>query len=569
MGELIASLPLLLYLSVVLFFAGLIQWTLILNSTVGYIVISGAATALLFYIVSTFLAVVFDSAPFITPLSRWIHSGSHRLFIGIHRIIHSSRTKKPPEWLIRYHRGYHASYKREDRAIGARIDLSYQAMNWVAQQISISEDSRQRLVLLAGELLKWPLEQFESHGFRQTPWIPILNLLAQKHIAALQVPTQTREEKREFALLVNCSALPTIKAMISPEEGQYWDNPDEARYWTQYCSVGGDVASFYRFSRRSYSPDPLFLLTRDLPIPSFSMEDEMENALRLAKWRNSNDKPFEIWKDVFATSNRYTDKFFNACVYLLHSSSMINSLNRPNSEVNRLEVIATISQRAVMGSISSLALVALIRAFEHVLDPYKFWLFHKSPSCVQRPISYGRNLQNRDEEVKQIHRTLTLLLARDLQGCSGPESMRRFPEVLAMLWLTPSTTKSHDWKKLEKTYEIHCKVSDIDQEILQDWVLHMDSSPELAETLCLLIQASSTHPEVGVHWLHSCAKESREHLVSLLMHLDRLMCDEQWSGSWVKVLRVLCRTLKMPTFGASFDNYGPVWSIMTLRDPFI
>jgi hypothetical protein len=97
----------------------------------------------------------------------------------------------------------------------------------------------------------------------------------------------------------------------------------------------------------------------------------------------------------------------------------------------------------------------------------------------------------------------------------------------------------------------------------------MDGSVELAETLCLFIQASSTHPEVGVHWLHSCAKQSKEHLVLLLTHLDHLMCDEKWSGSWAKILRVLCRALKMLTFGTSVNNWVPDSSIMALRNPFI
>jgi hypothetical protein len=570
MGELIAALPLLLYISVAMFFAGVIQWMLILSSTVGYVVISGAATALLFYFISTFLAVCFDSAPFNTPLSRWIYSGSRRLTILIRGFGTFSRMRGVPQPLSQSYDENQATYSREDRAVHAKTDLSYQAINWLARQISISEDSRQRLVLLIRELLTWPSGQLETPEFKQAPWIAILNFLAEKHRTSLQVRTQTRDEEKEFALLVNCSALPTIKAMISPPDGHYWNNPDEARYWSQYCTESGGIStSFYRLLRPSHVPVPLFLLTRDLPIPSLIMEDEMESAMRLSKWRNSNDKPLDVWKDVFAASNRFSDEFFNGCVYLLYSNSMVNWVNRANTEVNRLDIISMIAQRAMMGSISSVALVALIRAFEHALDPYKFRLFHKSPSCVQRPMSYGRNLQYRDEDVKQIHRSLTLLLARDLQGRSGPESLRRFPEVLAMLWLTPSAAYPHDWTSLELKYGLHCRVGDISEEILQDWVLHIDRSPQLAETLCLLIQTSSVHPEVGVHWVYSCARRSRKHLLSLLMHFDDIMCDERWSRSWVKILRVLCRTLRMDSLRTSIVKSRSNSSIMAFRNPFI
>ncbi|KIM31690.1 hypothetical protein M408DRAFT_20918 [Serendipita vermifera MAFF 305830] len=50
MGEIIAALPLLLYFSVILFFAGLILWMRILHYTVGLVVAGGAGLAGLFYV---------------------------------------------------------------------------------------------------------------------------------------------------------------------------------------------------------------------------------------------------------------------------------------------------------------------------------------------------------------------------------------------------------------------------------------------------------------------------------------------------------------------------------------
>ncbi|KIM29813.1 hypothetical protein M408DRAFT_304765, partial [Serendipita vermifera MAFF 305830] len=73
MGEVIAALPLLLYSSVVLFWVGVIQWMLIIHSTVGYVVAGGATMAALLYVITTLLAAVFVSAPFRTPLSRGIY----------------------------------------------------------------------------------------------------------------------------------------------------------------------------------------------------------------------------------------------------------------------------------------------------------------------------------------------------------------------------------------------------------------------------------------------------------------------------------------------------------------
>jgi Family of unknown function (DUF6535) len=70
MGELIAALPLLLYSSVVLFWAGAIQWMWSLHHIVGYVVAGGTAIAVLFYLSTTLLGAIFVSSPFRTPLSR-------------------------------------------------------------------------------------------------------------------------------------------------------------------------------------------------------------------------------------------------------------------------------------------------------------------------------------------------------------------------------------------------------------------------------------------------------------------------------------------------------------------
>jgi hypothetical protein len=73
MGELIAALPLLLYASVVLFWAGAIQWMWTLHPVVGYVVAGGTAIAVLFYASTTLLGTIFVSSPFRTPLSRGLN----------------------------------------------------------------------------------------------------------------------------------------------------------------------------------------------------------------------------------------------------------------------------------------------------------------------------------------------------------------------------------------------------------------------------------------------------------------------------------------------------------------
>lgn len=593
MGGLIAAMPLLLNFSVVLFFAGVIQWTVGINFTVGCVVMVGGATALLFYVSSTILAVVFVSAPFKTPLSRWIYSIYHVSFLVLHWILTIFRMNSPSEWVDKHRQRYYGAYRREDAALELYTGLTYQAMNWLVRQVSISDDSRRRLVLVVAQLLEWPSVQLETPEFKDAPWISVLNFLAEKHRSVIHIQQQTRGEEEELAILVNCATLQPIYTRISPHfnkhgyrlnpenarlsskftEHDYWFNTQDARYWAQYCITDqGTRAPFDHFSTFLKTPDALFLLVRDLPVPSLRMTDEMETTLKLAKWRNSEKKSLEIWQEMFETTNTYSMEFFSGTVCLLYSNSDIFSHNPSNVERLRIDVIKAFARRAATTRISSAALAVLLRAFELLVDPYIFEEFSRSEGYIERPLSYGHNLQRRDEEMQQIHRTMTLLHARDLQGWSGPEVTRRFNDVLGMIWLSTSTRHYHDWRKMEKIYDFDCTMEDLQPEILQDWVFHVDNSPEIIETICLLLQASVTHPIIGIRWLSSCVEHGKDRLFTLLLLFDNLLREEQHYIPRSTILKALCRTLKTddPRAFAPItvvEDSGP--SVVALRSPYI
>ncbi|PVG01485.1 hypothetical protein CPB86DRAFT_823723 [Serendipita vermifera] len=75
--EMIGLLPLLLYLSFSLFFAGLVLWLFHVNKFVFWTTLSIFCLGILFYLGTTTLAVIFNHAPFDTPLS----DGLSRLII--------------------------------------------------------------------------------------------------------------------------------------------------------------------------------------------------------------------------------------------------------------------------------------------------------------------------------------------------------------------------------------------------------------------------------------------------------------------------------------------------------
>ncbi|KIM32080.1 hypothetical protein M408DRAFT_213381 [Serendipita vermifera MAFF 305830] len=176
MGEIIAALPLILYFSVALFLAGIIQWMLYLHKTVAYVVIAGAILTALFYFSSTLLAVVFISAPYKSPLSRWIYSMYCYPFTLIYRIIKAIRIRRVPRWISAGRQDYQLAHKREDLMVAQMTDLDLQAVEWLIRQVSIS-DPWHRVVILVGEIARLENERFDVDGFIRSPWIQILNKL--------------------------------------------------------------------------------------------------------------------------------------------------------------------------------------------------------------------------------------------------------------------------------------------------------------------------------------------------------------------------------------------------------
>ncbi|PVG01117.1 hypothetical protein CPB86DRAFT_773481 [Serendipita vermifera] len=70
MKEIIAALPVLLYCSLILFFAGLAQWMWSIHTTVGIVVLGGTLICAAFYLFTTVLAVAFPHSVANPPPTR-------------------------------------------------------------------------------------------------------------------------------------------------------------------------------------------------------------------------------------------------------------------------------------------------------------------------------------------------------------------------------------------------------------------------------------------------------------------------------------------------------------------
>lgn len=356
MGEIIATLPLLLYSSVALFWAGIIQWIYSIHPTVGYVVGGGTAVAVLFYTSTILLSAVCVSAPFRTPYSSavyWIFCklawlvGHLLLWSRIDHIViwytHLSRRVKsfgtlnpgnasvstlasdstswfdmtepvlpPPRtlapWVTNHLLVHPASRQREEIEAEQNPWLRQEALGWLARELTISVDSNSHLLLLVGELLS--SNQPLSSRVIDAPWWEILDSLGRHAMRQIIDETLPASDYKTIGTLVNWCSNPDIARKIAAS-ANYETNPANDLYWSQCCFEAANS----ELSQMKAAENMAFLLARDSPVPSVDSRYELEATVKFIKWRNqAGPKSADVWIDIFYQADLYSSAFLESCV---------------------------------------------------------------------------------------------------------------------------------------------------------------------------------------------------------------------------------------------------------------
>jgi len=266
MGGIIATLPLLLYASVTLFWAGATQWMWTIHPTVGQVLAGSGAVATLLYVLTTLVSAVFVSAPFRTPLSRgtyllcrpvvfFIHYLYSKIPFGrifpwlspisdkvsslsrqlLNHLLSSgfrSHITKVANWIKAWPLPKDTSYDRENQVAEKDQSLGEQALCWLARQLPISVDSHRRLLLLLGELLNRSSEQIFSPRLSMAPWWQILDFLGRQYLQKLVDEPLSEDDEKGVSLVFQCSNMEETKSPIYPV-GKYGLDPSSALYGEQ------------------------------------------------------------------------------------------------------------------------------------------------------------------------------------------------------------------------------------------------------------------------------------------------------------------------------------------------
>lgn len=302
MKEIIAALPIFLYCSLVLFFAGLAQWMWNVHTTVGGVVLGGALLGGVFYLVTALLAVVFPSSPFRAPIVRWIYITLHLLFHSFIRTRPYSEESNQPTgedssgppffkrftsrltqaWntatnihtyrtLILYTPSIftQATIQARDQAhINIeKKSLVSDSLAWLAENISISTDSHDRLLLLADEASRLDADQQSSKKFKEIPWGEIFHLLGSKYVRDAASRDLVGEDERGLVILLRCLRNPRIGPLIAPgKDEEYLD-----------VQTDRDIIKEEDFE----GIDPVYLLLRNIKSPNETLSIDQQVSLRV------------------------------------------------------------------------------------------------------------------------------------------------------------------------------------------------------------------------------------------------------------------------------------------------
>jgi hypothetical protein len=565
MGEIIAALPILLYFSVILFLAGLILWMTVTNQIVGAIFTGGASVAVLFYGVSTLISVFYVSAPFRTPLSLWVYSLYHLPLSAVYRLTKTRTALNIPPWLKSHHLMYKNARKRVDLAVENRGELGKDALVWLANQLSISQDSYRQLILLVSELPSLDPKHMPSFKAKEAPWYNIFDLLGWKFLAAKHVSTVNGEEKQRMEILQRCHAIGAVQEMTDPPAHSNAHDLQGTDYWDQFC----DVAGGGHWNDKSTLPNHLYLLLRDTPRPFGFSPQEMGVIISLGRWRNSTAKSPQVWDEVFSLEPSFHDSFFSSCVVTFSNFVRSQDWRRWDKD-NRRRYISAAGEFIHIAirreDISPPVILLLIQAFEAILTGFGNTSTNGA-ACLSRPLRYGRNIQQSNPDDHLVHDSIILLLSRNLRSYSTEERALRVREVIAMLWLRPSNPVPRRWETIQKR---HGPVDQWDPVIIVNWLQSAELHPHIMEILRHLVNAQAGDPSVGSLWRTTATNGVNDpHFVEALQMFDRLMTDECSASDHCMMVRLVCQELESED-SPSFEDYFTLQrlnAIHQLHDP--
>jgi hypothetical protein len=213
MGEIIASLPLLIFVSLFLFFVGIADWLWHLNRAISGIVIGGLGIGFIVYAITNFISIVKLDAPFRTPVSKGLALLTRQalswtkflILTLLSEVLKRGEVPNRVRWK-RIRKIWKKTYysrpvppqnfgKCEEIVVERRDETAMESLIWLANSMEISMVSYDQFSILTQELSRLPGRLLlRKDIIDQAPWNSILTMLSSPYLGRKLIEEFTVEE---------------------------------------------------------------------------------------------------------------------------------------------------------------------------------------------------------------------------------------------------------------------------------------------------------------------------------------------------------------------------------------
>ncbi|PVF97757.1 hypothetical protein CPB86DRAFT_734357 [Serendipita vermifera] len=202
MSEIIASLPLLIFVALFLFFIGIADWLWHMNRTISGTVIGGIGIGCLLYTITTFISIVNLDAPFRTPVSKelagivrrvmgWLYQAiTNSLLTTIGRNISDQDTRPTKDQQLTF-------IKREEKMFegNKKGAIALDGLIWLANHIEISMASYDTFTALVRDLSEIQAASLmNEERIKRAPWKAIFEVLCSPYIGKSEYSAEELEK---------------------------------------------------------------------------------------------------------------------------------------------------------------------------------------------------------------------------------------------------------------------------------------------------------------------------------------------------------------------------------------
>ncbi|PVF92405.1 hypothetical protein CPB86DRAFT_877906 [Serendipita vermifera] len=190
MSELIASLPILIFIALFLFFIGIADWLWYMNRVISGIVIGGIGIGCLLYTVTHLVSIVKVDAPFRTPISKELAVFIPRVMKWLQSIItdllSTVRTHDMSNQDPRHTMKQELTFTNCEEKIfdgKGKGPIALDGLLWLANHVEISSTSQDTFIALIRGLTEVPAPSLmDEKKMKDVPWKAIFEMLCSPYI---------------------------------------------------------------------------------------------------------------------------------------------------------------------------------------------------------------------------------------------------------------------------------------------------------------------------------------------------------------------------------------------------